>query len=491
MRLHEKIDYLLNACNVTNSKLSKRMNIDASLISKWRRGVRHPVKKAYLLQICETVVPYLQQEYLSQDLANISGISLSKLTDIDQAANALLRWLCEDTEGQQAAASIKGAFGAELFYSERLTAHRRGRIIALDTITEKLKMTDRISCLRIFVDEPYEWMRIFEEYLNTLEVESPELFTRVDRVSLLVSCNNHGNREFLCGWEIMNHFTDYCEVTVAMMDERYFGALQHFIVIAADVGAITSFGFSGSRSAFSLVHENRGAIQDMIKDYDALFNRSQTIIREYPSFTAREQAQKYNKMLKRDQDIYYRSYNIPPGLFPPSSMQSLVHRTRGSGAVSHGADSVFHHDIHQFLKHNRIYTTFPIYRPDEIERGIEYFPHTYAQSQPNLFTPADYLTILRYVLAIYEDNANLIIKTVKPGEIGHDFLAQELNRYSLSRENPRNYTYVSTHPAVVANAIVQVKGYFSDAPKEPIERENLASLLRDTIRCYDRHLAVR
>lgn len=42
MQFHEQLDYLMKLTDISNSELSKRANIDPSLVSRWRRGLKRP-----------------------------------------------------------------------------------------------------------------------------------------------------------------------------------------------------------------------------------------------------------------------------------------------------------------------------------------------------------------------------------------------------------------------------------------------------------------
>lgn len=490
MLFHEKFDYLLAASGLSNIKLARMMNVDASLISKWRRGAKSPNKKVYVVQLCDAVLPSFRSDYLREDLARVSGIPPQALDSYPKMKAAVVNWLCEDDAITfQTAAAAAGRWG-EPVYDMLAASHKKRRELALQSAAAVMREPGRIPCLRIFTDEPYEWMRFSSEQLDAIAEAQPGLFAKVERVSLLLSGANKGEKEMRCCWDLMDHFTDHCEVSVAMTDERYSGIFQHAIIIVGEASAITSFGLNGGRGVFSFLHSDTARIRELTALFDTLLGRSQTVIKEYTNYTAWEEAGSFQQMLARQSDIYYRSYDVPPVLVPQPVIHHLVHRS-GGGSVFGRTQDAFQCDIQSFLAHSRLHTTFPLLRPNEVENGAATFPHTAVESKdlsPCVISAADYLEILKYAAELYEKNSALVLKPVAPGEIEHDFLGQEENRYSLSKLKPRKYTYHTTHRAIVASAILQQARYFSDAPATPAKRRQCAAEIKRTIKDFERHL---
>lgn len=490
MLFHEKLDYLLSASGMSNIKLAKKMNVDASLISKWRRGAKIPNKKVYVVQICDVVVPSFRNDYQREDLARVSGIPLQEMDNYPKTKSAVVDWLCENETISYQTTPVSFGRHGEPVYDQFDAAHKKRRDLALQSAAAVTRKPGRIPCLRIYSDEPYNWMRFSAEQLDAIAEAEPGLFSKVERVSLLFSGANKGEKELRCCWDIMEYFTNHCEVSVAMTDERYSSVFQHAIIIVGEASAITSLGLNGGRGVFSFLHSDTSMIRELIDAFDTMLGRSQTVIKEYTNYTAWEEAGNFQGMLGRHNDIYYRSYDIPPILVPQPVIHRVVYRS-GGGSVFGKSQDAFLCDIHGFWEHNRLYATFPLLRPNEVEDGAATFPHTAIRNGDASLceiSAADYLEILKYTVKLYERNNSLILKPVAPGEIEHNFLGQEENRYSLSKRKPRIYTYLTTHSVVVASAIRQQERYFSDAPAKPAEREQCLNAMRQTINDFEQYL---
>lgn len=478
MRFYEKLDYLMQECGLSNVNLARKINIDASLVSKWRRGVKMPGKKVYVSRICEAIVPLLKGQYMLRSISRVSGIPTDELGDAEAAETAIADWLMVDMP-EHALQSTISKPSMEGFHHEYLDMRYKFRGCMLRCIAEQARRAEHNLNMRIFTDEPYEWMNLLKEFLDQSARKWPELFSCFERVHLLFM-DNTGSKGFRCGWDIMDHFIDCCEVVVGILDQRYLGAFQHSITIVGETGAVTSVGYYGSDNAFIRAHEKPQAIRELTKNYDILFDKSQVVMKEYPNYTAREAAQNFSKMLGNSSDIYYRSYALPPVFIPPALLERIVHRVDGGGIGAQNSCNVFRHDIHKFLKNNKLCSTFPVLRTDEVRLGLARFPHENEETQ-KVFMISDYIEALKYVLELYQEYNNLVIMPVVPSEIAYDCLVQEMSQLSVSKLKPRKYTYISTHNTVVAEAVTQVRESFAGAPTSPLGRKKLISDLQGTL----------
>lgn len=491
LRFCEKLDYLLSVSGINNSKLAKKLHVDASLIGKWRRGQRHPSSQALIEEIGRALVACFQSDYMRRDLSMMTGIPAIQLDNENVIQDTIITWLSTPYEQNSAnellsVGHTQGNYHSRLL-NEHLAVNHKGRILVLKRLAALLEKEKRLSCLRIFSDEPCEWLKIFSEHLDVLETNGFRTYGKFEQVRILVPCNM-GEEECLYIAKIASGYFDYSDVTIAILDEDRNRAFQHSIIIAGEVAAITSFGFHGSQNILSLGHENHSVINALIVDYDNLFNCSSIVLRNRSDYTPLEEANKFAEMLEHNCNIYYYTYAIPPGLIPVSTMKQLIFRVDGVGLNAEKHCDIFCHNLTRFLKSKFLYTTFIRHSLNDVMNGLVKFPLSRKESlKDNVFAIQDYLDILRYTLALYNENTNLVIKLLEPDEAKHNLLAQETNYLSISRQTPKKYTYISTNPTVVAYAAKLLRDYFADASKSEA-RQEVYSVLHRTITSFEEHL---
>jgi len=91
---HEKLDLLMTAFGVSNSKLARQLSVDPSLISRWRTGKRRPPQGSqYLEAVAAYFARHFQAGYQKAALREIIGLPDEQKTSLAQMEAFLLAWL--------------------------------------------------------------------------------------------------------------------------------------------------------------------------------------------------------------------------------------------------------------------------------------------------------------------------------------------------------------------------------------------------------------
>jgi hypothetical protein len=103
MNFGEKLDFLMNITNTTNSALALSVSLDSSFISRLRRGVRVPAKKEnYLKAMATYFARHCQAEYQKVALAGLLKIDHTNLpTDIEKTAELIYEWFLQKSRDEQ------------------------------------------------------------------------------------------------------------------------------------------------------------------------------------------------------------------------------------------------------------------------------------------------------------------------------------------------------------------------------------------------------
>lgn len=97
MHFHEKLNLLLSAFNISNSRLARSLAIDPSLVSRWRKGTRFPAQKSsYIEKIAEIVAKQIKNDSQKNKLLEITGLQPSFLDGEKDIASFIHKWLLDD-----------------------------------------------------------------------------------------------------------------------------------------------------------------------------------------------------------------------------------------------------------------------------------------------------------------------------------------------------------------------------------------------------------
>ena len=89
-----KLDSVMNLAELSNVRLGKTINTDASYVSRFRSGIRSPKSNPHIMKaICSALLEKLNSQDKLARLAAIIGSSTEALSDKDDAFTLLYEWL--------------------------------------------------------------------------------------------------------------------------------------------------------------------------------------------------------------------------------------------------------------------------------------------------------------------------------------------------------------------------------------------------------------
>lgn len=98
----EKLDIIMNMMDLSNIKLAKHLNVDSSLISRYRSGQRIPQKDSEILNsLCTYITEQVVSGGYANQMANLTGLQVDSITKADgDFLDYLSRWFMNNTDDQ-------------------------------------------------------------------------------------------------------------------------------------------------------------------------------------------------------------------------------------------------------------------------------------------------------------------------------------------------------------------------------------------------------
>lgn len=94
----EKLNVLMNRLDITNIRLARALNIDTSLVSRYRKGLRTPPKNSTLMaNLCGYLYKAAKMNGSEHVLLELPGISKTEISD-DEILELLICWLSDEGE---------------------------------------------------------------------------------------------------------------------------------------------------------------------------------------------------------------------------------------------------------------------------------------------------------------------------------------------------------------------------------------------------------
>lgn len=166
MEFHEKLTFLIEKLDATNSELAEIAGIHPSGISRFRRGSRIPTyRNKQFVKLCNALLTYTRTYHQEKAFEDMTGIVMN--LSPESHLIALMEWLLSDTLSTQIA-TIQNETTFFKNSQTELTAEKLGILM------EKLKLSNARLAAAVNVDAS-----AISRYRNRQRIPSPELLTQM------------------------------------------------------------------------------------------------------------------------------------------------------------------------------------------------------------------------------------------------------------------------------------------------------------------------
>jgi transcriptional regulator with XRE-family HTH domain len=125
MQFKDKLNQLMEQFHISNSKLAKEINIDPSLVSRWRNGDRVPtMRSSHIPSIASYFLSLNGYSYQQEYLRHILEEQKTELPNVSDQVALLSDWLIRDT----ASTSLVRPFVSSEEYAEVLLQQIQGLV---------------------------------------------------------------------------------------------------------------------------------------------------------------------------------------------------------------------------------------------------------------------------------------------------------------------------------------------------------------------------
>lgn len=476
MEFYQKLDLLMNLTSMTNSKLAKTLNVDPSLVSRWRRGRRIPNDFAsVVIQIANLSAPRIQYDYQKEELAKKASLALDSLPE-DAVKERIVIWLGTENAPDEAQEEQSPSLSIARS-STRQHVSQKDREEALLALGKATKKARTGGVFRIYMDNPILW----KDAIAHLDEESTSTITQTfDALRLLIP-SSVSYEDLIILWKQIEPFFGKAALYVSVLDAEGTDTFQHSILIADEYAMSSSFGFYGYSNTFTLVDEKTSTILDSIKAFDHAFDRGTPGLTYLETYTIWKDLDLFERIFSRNEDTYYYGDIINPLLIPPEILFKVTQSAAGVKEVRREWFLDLQEYFHSFLKNNRVHTTIRLFSPEEIAAGKGRAPHTpkIAGGKPTIGV-AQYHEILVYIARLYELFGNLHIFLLREDGTATAGL-QEADTLSIMKETDTGtMTYHSHHKGIISAAKRTLEEKFFTYEQENTRESTLQELRTHT-----------
>ena len=462
MLFHDKLNFLMNLTDITNSKLAKDANIDPSLISRWRRGIKTPALHSdAVFCIARVLALRVSDDFRKTKFAQTSKTAFDSLSNTKNITRAIQEWFA--TGGTVDFIKPHKPLHRKpypnyydrqsspldaLSVAESYCSGKDGRVTALQWIMSFVRHWPSGGTLRFYTDQPPDWLDVDYGFFQKLSGEDTQLVNIFSIVKILIPVNSPAANHCQI-LEFAKLFMDTATVSIGYVRQNERSIFQHSFGIYEDHIAISCCGFYGGDYLATRLHSDERFIHSLTTDFEVNFNSAEIALRYIPRFTIWDLCRTYADVFMHETDVYYRSSQIFLPFVPAEVICEVLDDT-DTGLDALGFDYIKLSELlFTFLKSNTLFVTISLKALDLSSNKIHSQPYLFIQDDQKLFfTHAQCATIVKNMLSLLESFDNLIL-VIDDEPIEDFFLVQERVQLLYARINNKMLPYQSHHPHLV------------------------------------------
>lgn len=468
MDFYEKLDFLMNLTGISNSKMAKLLNVDSSLVSRWRRGLRMPGNFTDIVSsISDILTPQIQYDFQREALAVKADMPLKSFSG-SMVKESLTKWLSDNKKTKIDPVSRHTLNKVKLSAKQHM--RQSGRKESIKLIRAAIERAPQGGTFRIYTDEPASWVSITTPLSKRVYSGAPKFNTLK---LMFPSTINYDEIKIL--WKQVERHLGTHTLYVSILNRAHTDIFQHAVFIADDYALLSSFGFYNCDSVITVTNGQKRMIQDTIEGFDHTFNRGENGLTHLENYTVWEDFELFDKVFTMRNNVFYYGSVINPLFVPADLLKKLAKHVMGAMKVSSNLFSNIQVQSLNLLKTNQVYTSFPLYTPDEVACGKACLPNIpqFINGMPAV-DKAKYKDILVYISGLYRQNDNLHLMPLYRDTVT-TFGMQEYNTLSIIQmHNSKAVNYCSKHSGIIATTARALEERFHNFEK----RHTKAAVLR-------------
>ncbi|NPV91259.1 MAG: transcriptional regulator [Firmicutes bacterium] len=314
MRFCEKLDFLMNITKTTNSALSLYTSLDASHISRLRRGQRSmPKNEASLKSMAAYFARHCGEEYQQKSLSSALNTGLP-LPENQQLTELIFQWLIQEkTRDMKTVESFldgfsnfkakkevpaEGVESAEVDWPQTeisvyygIEGKRQAVIYFLSEVIQH----EEPQTLLLFSDEATDWMTGDREFAAKWASLMSQTLSRGNRIKIIHTVSRNLD-------EMLVAISQWMPLYMSGAIEPYFypkkrdGIFKRTLFIAPKTGAVISSSVGNMvDQAANILFRNRKAVESFIEEYNQYLSLCRPLMR---IFTSKDEAAYMNTLME-------------------------------------------------------------------------------------------------------------------------------------------------------------------------------------------------
>ena len=412
--------------DMVSSKMAKALNVDPSLVSRWRNGSRKPARHSdQMIRLSEYIATHMDSDRHVMLLSELMGEALiaNASEGSDSIARAIYQWLnneaCHVFVPSVSTASKpfeKKPLPPKLMQSQAF-AGRNGRRLVLERICHTLSAVQTAHSIRFYSGNPADWINADMQCRVDLSPTHPDWGENVEQARIIIH-HNIKVGEMVKIIHYLLSFIQNATTQIVQIPHHRREIISNTIFITDVLGA-SSHGFVDSENYITNLYLDKRFIKGFAEDFDTLFAQCEPVHSVINDVEFWEMMEELDHMLSQKQTILFVGNTIPPVFLEPDLIQRLLKKAQIRPWADRNIPTAYVEKLKTFLQNQLYIINMPIFQPEEVEDGamcITGIPR-FLDGAP-LIDLALYIEILTNLYRWLCDYPNVLVQPIR--DFGHE-----------------------------------------------------------------------
>ena len=445
MQFYEKLDFLMKISNTTNSALALQVNLDASHISRLRRGKRSALKdEACLRLMSEYFARRCVDDYQRKALVDVLSTDVTAAAGND-FSELIMNWLTDGTQerGDTVATFLSGLSNItpKLKTPEEINAPipafpktdteiyygLEGKRHAVEYFLSEVIIQENPQTLLLYSDEPTDWMTVDREFASKWASLMVQVLAKANRIKIIHTVSRDLD-------EMLHAIFQWMPLYMTGAIEPYYypkkrdGVFKKTLFIAPDTAAIVSSSIGNMISgAANFLVRNHAAVEALSEEFNQYLERCQPLMRVYTPAYRKRYFDTLLEFEKEKGNCILITESLSLLTMPESVVSSVTPRILNLDFDIRELSKKRTASFKQLLQYNSFYEIIRMYDAEMIKNGeVSIASSKMLSGGIAYYTLEEYICHLENIQAYLCDNGNYhVYLTEEPVESRYMVYAKE------------------------------------------------------------------
>lgn len=432
MHFFEKLNFLMNITNTKNSMLAQKVNMDASHISRLRRGQRNAIKDEVVLVVMGNYFArYCTADYQFKALADTMELDVEAIKS-KKLSKLIVKWLLKDNKmkvvenSSHDINSLNRNDGASNLLnlenrSDKLSARDisvhygiEGKRQAAENFLTEVIAQNVPQTLLLYSDEETDWMTVDTEFYGKWKQLMIQVLSKGNKIKIIHTVSRNLD-------EMLSAITQWIPLYMTGLIEPYYypkkrdGVFKRTMFISPDVCAVisNSIGSSINRSA-NLFIRSSNVISTYTEEFNLYLNECKPLMRIFTKEDRELYVHTLEKFEQQKSNAIMNSKSLSLLTMPQKVMSSIMSRIGMDESHLSDYQKQRFHFFEKNLLTNIFCEIIPLFDLNTIKDGkVEISFSELMEGNVVYYTVEEYLEHLQYISNLLKEHDNFCVMLVE------------------------------------------------------------------------------